>query len=89
MNEGRIVQVIGPVVDVEFSEGKIPAVLNALEIKRNSPETGEENTLICEVQQHLGEDRVRSVAMDSTDGLVRNYYSSWKRSAWKNDERYW
>ncbi len=71
MNEGRIVQVIGPVVDVEFSEGKIPAVLNALEIKRNSPETGEENTLICEVQQHLGEDRVRSVAMDSTDGLVR------------------
>ena len=71
MNEGRIVQVIGPVVDIEFSEGRIPAVLNALEIKRKSPETGEESTLICEVQQHLGEDRVRSVAMDSTDGLVR------------------
>lgn len=71
MNEGRIVQVIGPVVDVEFSEGKIPAVLNALEIKRKSPETGEENILVCEVQQHLGEDRVRSVAMDSTDGIVR------------------
>ncbi len=71
MNEGRIVQVIGPVVDVEFSEGKIPSVLNALEIKRKSPETGEESTLVCEVQQHLGEDRVRSVAMDTTDGLVR------------------
>ncbi|MFP4528354.1 MAG: F0F1 ATP synthase subunit beta [Candidatus Kapaibacterium sp.] len=71
MNEGTIVQVIGPVVDVEFPEGKIPAVLNALEITRPSPETGEESKLICEVQQHLGEDRVRSVAMDSTDGLVR------------------
>lgn len=71
MNEGRIIQVIGPVVDVEFSEGNIPSVLNALEIPRTSPETGEENTLVCEVQQNLGEFRVRSVAMDSTDGLVR------------------
>lgn len=71
MNEGRIIQVIGPVVDVEFSEGHIPSVLNALEIPRTSPETGEENTLVCEVQQNLGEFRVRSVAMDSTDGLVR------------------
>ena len=71
MNVGKIVQVIGPVVDVEFPEGKIASVLNALHIKRKSPETGEENTLVCEVQQHLGEDRVRTVAMDSTDGLVR------------------
>jgi F-type H+-transporting ATPase subunit beta len=71
MNEGRIVQVIGPVVDVEFTEGNIPAVLNALHITRNSPETGEEQLLVCEVQQHLGEDRVRSVAMEATDGLVR------------------
>ncbi len=71
MNEGQIVQVIGPVVDVEFAEGEIPSVLNALEIPRKSPETGEESTLICEVQQDLGENRVRSVAMDSTDGLVR------------------
>jgi F-type H+-transporting ATPase subunit beta len=71
MNEGQIVQVVGPVVDVEFAEGEIPSVLNALEIPRKSPETGEESTLICEVQQDLGENRVRSVAMDSTDGLVR------------------
>lgn len=71
MNEGKIVQVIGPVVDVEFPESNIPAVLNALKIPRKSVETGEETELICEVQQHLGEDRVRSVAMDSTDGLVR------------------
>lgn len=71
MNEGYIVQVIGPVVDVEFSNGKIPAVLNALHITMKSMEDGSETTLVCEVQQHLGEDRVRSVAMDSTDGLVR------------------
>ncbi len=71
MNEGQIVQVIGPVVDVEFKEKEIPSVLNALKIPRKSPETGEESTLICEVQQDLGENRVRSVAMDYTDGLVR------------------
>lgn len=71
MNEGRIVQVIGPVVDVEFSEGQIPSVLNALNIPMKSSETGEEQILVCEVQQDLGEYRVRSVAMDTTDGLVR------------------
>jgi len=71
MNVGKIVQVIGPVVDVEFTEGNIPAVLNALNIMRKNADTGKEEKLVCEVQQHLGEDRVRSVAMDSTDGLVR------------------
>jgi F-type H+-transporting ATPase subunit beta len=70
MNEGHIVQVIGPVVDIEFS-GNIPAVLNALEIPRKNIETGVDETLVVEVQQHLGEDRVRTVAMESTDGLVR------------------
>ena len=70
MNNGHIVQVIGPVVDVEFPNGFIPPVLNALEIPRTTTE-GKENVLICEVQQHLGQDRVRSIAMDSTDGLVR------------------
>ena len=71
MNEGYIIQVIGPVVDVQFPEGKIPAVYNALQIPRLSVEDQTASTLVCEVQQHLGEDRVRSVAMDSTDGLVR------------------
>lgn len=71
MNEGYIIQVIGPVVDVQFPEGKIPAVYNALQIPRLSVEDQSASTLICEVQQHLGEDRVRTVAMDSTDGLVR------------------
>lgn len=71
MNKGRIVQVIGPVVDVEFEGGQIPPVLNALHIPRKSVDTGKDETLVCEVQQHLGEDRVRSIAIDSTDGLVR------------------
>ncbi len=70
MNQGKIVQVIGPVVDVDFSGGHIPPVLNALRIPRKTAE-GKEEVLICEVQQHLGEDRVRAIAMDSTDGLVR------------------
>jgi F-type H+/Na+-transporting ATPase subunit beta len=70
MNEGRIVQIIGPAVDVEFPGGKLPDILNALEIERaaDSTETGR---MVVEVQQHLGEDRVRTVAMDSTDGLSR------------------
>lgn len=71
MNTGKIVQVIGPVVDVEFTEGGIPPVLTALHIPRKSIESGADELLVCEVQQHLGEDRVRSVAIDSTDGLVR------------------
>src|SRR5437899_12807899 len=70
MNEGKIIQVIGPVVDIDFSGGKLPAILNAVTIPRKSIE-GVEEELVCEVQQHLGEERVRTVAMDSTDGLVR------------------
>jgi F-type H+/Na+-transporting ATPase subunit beta len=70
MNKGKIVQVIGPVVDVDFSEGHLPEILNALRIPRQDANKVDE-ILIVEVQQHLGEDRVRCVAMDSTDGLVR------------------
>ncbi|SMO67559.1 F0F1 ATP synthase subunit beta [Gracilimonas mengyeensis] len=66
MNKGTIAQVIGPVVDVDFTDSKPPAVLNALEIKMDDG-----STLTLEVAQHLGEDRVRTIAMDSTDGLVR------------------
>jgi len=71
MNEGIIIQVIGPVVDVQFPEGKIPSIFNALKIPVISLEDNKEGMLVVEVQQHLGEDRVRTVAMDSTDGLVR------------------
>ena len=68
-NTGKIVQVIGAVVDVEFSSGTLPNILSSLEIKNpnnvNAPE------LICEVAQHLGDNIVRSIAMDATEGLVR------------------
>jgi len=70
MNKGKIVQIIGPVVDIDFSGGQLPSILNSIRIPRVTVE-GKEEDLICEVQQHLGEDRVRTVAMDSTDGLIR------------------
>ncbi len=66
MHKGKISQIIGPVVDLEFREGELPAIFNAIKIIRS-----DESELILEVQQHLGENIVRSVAMDSTDGLVR------------------
>jgi len=68
--KGKIIQIIGPVVDIEFPDGHLPKIYNAIKIPRTTTEGKEEN-LIVEVQQHLGEDRVRTVAMDSTDGLVR------------------
>ncbi|NWG01018.1 MAG: F0F1 ATP synthase subunit beta [Thermoanaerobaculaceae bacterium] len=67
--EGRIVQVIGPVVDVEFPEGHLPPIYNAVEIRDRS-EAGEVE-VVTEVMQHLGENRVRCVSMLPTDGLVR------------------
>jgi F-type H+/Na+-transporting ATPase subunit beta len=70
MNEGKIVQIIGPVVDIDFSGGKLPEIMNAVRIPRKNVE-GLDEDLIVEVQQQLGEDRVRTVAMDSTDGLTR------------------
>ncbi len=63
---GQVVQVVGPVVDVAFSAGEVPDILDALEITREN-----QDALVLEVQQHLGENRVRAVAMDSTDGLIR------------------
>jgi F-type H+-transporting ATPase subunit beta len=69
MNHGTIVQVIGPVVDIDFSGGALPAILNAVRIPRH--DIKEESDLIVEVQQHLGDNRVRTVAMDSTDSLQR------------------
>ncbi|MEN8192065.1 MAG: F0F1 ATP synthase subunit beta [Bacteroidota bacterium] len=68
--DGEIVQVIGPVVDIDFEDGYLPKIFNAIKIPRTSLE-GNEEELIVEVQQHLGENRVRTVAMDTTDGLVR------------------
>merc|ERR1719240_598686 len=61
---GSVSQVIGAVVDVEFDEG-LPKILNALEVQ------GVENRLVLEVAQHLGDNKVRTIAMDGTEGLVR------------------
>ncbi len=68
--KGKVVQVIGAVVDVEFESGNLPTIYTALRISKDKIE-GMNTDLILEVQQHLGENRVRTVAMDSTDGLVR------------------
>ncbi len=62
---GRVIQITGPVVDIEFPPGKLPAIYNAVEIQR------EGTPLVCEVQQHLGNNWVRAVAMTTTDGLAR------------------
>ncbi len=72
MNKGRIVQVLGAVVDVEFENGKMPKIYNALEIKVSAEENnGTQIDLCLEVELHLGNNTVRTIAMDSTDGLVR------------------
>lgn len=70
MNEGKIIQVIGPVVDVEFPEGELPEILTALFITNPAINDTEDN-LVIEVAQHLGDNVVRCIAMDITDGLVR------------------
>ena len=67
---GKITQVIGPVVDVEFPAGKLPNILNAL-LVTNPNVSNKADNLVLEVAQHLGESVVRAVAMDSTEGLVR------------------
>ena len=64
-NIGKIVQILGPVVDVRFEKSKIPAILNALELKY------EGNKYIFEVAQHIGDNTVRTISMGTTEGLVR------------------
>ncbi len=66
-NIGKVVQVMGPVVDVRFSDGELPAIYNAIKIKDEARGID----LTCEAAQHLGDDIVRTVALSSTDGLVR------------------
>ena len=68
---GKVVQVIGPVIDVEFEGGHLPAIYNAVRIVDEGKATGEKIDIVAEVEQHLGEGRVRTVAMKPTDGLQR------------------
>ncbi len=73
MSKGKVIQVIGPVVDVEFTGGKLPNLYNALRIEQEADEKSgkPQIKLTLEVALHLGENRVRAVAMSSTDGLTR------------------
>ena len=66
---GKVVQIIGPVIDIEFAGGALPAIYNAVRVTGES--SGEQIDVIVEVEQHLGENRVRTVAMKATDGLQR------------------
>ncbi|MDX2232642.1 MAG: F0F1 ATP synthase subunit beta [Leptolyngbyaceae cyanobacterium bins.349] len=69
-NIGYITQIIGPVVDIKFPNGKMPEIYNAVRVRTTNP-AGLEVNVTCEVQQLLGDNQVRAVAMSSTDGLVR------------------
>ena len=68
---GHVVEVIGPVVDVQFGEGELPPIYTALRITSEGFDTSDPMDIIVEVQQHLGENRVRCVAMEPTEGLIR------------------
>jgi len=73
MNEGRVTQIIGPVIDVEFEDGNLPELKNALVVKKDSSTVaeGQRDEVVVEVSLHLGESTVRTVSMEPTDGLVR------------------
>src|SRR5215813_9437338 len=71
MSVGRVVQIIGPVVDVEFSEASLPPIYNAVQITSEGFEVPFPIDVTVEVEQHLGEGRVRCVAMEPTDGMIR------------------
>ena len=64
-NVGKVVQVVGPVLDIRFDNGHLPALLNAVHVDNNG------EVVVCEVAQQLGDDTVRCIAMSSTDGMVR------------------
>mgnify|MGYP003497476097 CR=1 FL=1 len=70
MSDGKILQVLGAVVDVEFAPGQLPELFTALTISNAAIDDKADN-LVIEVAQHLGENHVRCIAMDTTDGLVR------------------
>ena len=71
MNTGRIVQVVGPVIDIEFPAKSMPAILNAIKVDGTTDDGKVKIHLTAEVMQHIGYNVVRAVAMSSTDGLVR------------------
>lgn len=70
-NEGKVIEIIGPVVDVEFEKGKLPEIYSAIEVVSDGFEVVKPIKIITEVQYHLGENRIRTISMHPTDGLVR------------------
>src|SRR5689334_21241194 len=68
---GKVVQVIGPVIDVEFDEQHLPPIYQALRVTSDGFDVPSPVNLVLEVEQHLGEGRVRTVAMEATEGVVR------------------
>jgi F-type H+-transporting ATPase subunit beta len=71
MVEGKVIQVAGPAVDIEFPEGKIPLIQTAVRITSEGFNVPEPIDIVCEIAQHIGESRARTIAMEPTDGLVR------------------
>ena len=70
-NKGKVVQIIGPVLDIQFEENQLPSILNAVRVVDEGKSTGIPIDVTTEVQQHIGEGRVRVIAMQPTDGMVR------------------
>ena len=70
-NEGRVIQIIGPVVDIEFEEAALPPIYQALRVVSDGFDVPEHKDIIVEIQQHLGEGRCRCVSMEPTEGLIR------------------
>ncbi len=70
-NIGHVIQISGPAVDVQFPEGKLPPIYEAIKVVSDGFTVPSEIKVILEVQQHLGEGRVRCIAMEPTDGMVR------------------
>src|ERR1700704_730959 len=70
-NIGNVIQIAGPAVDVQFTEGAMPPIYQALRVTSDGFTVPSPISVILEVQQHLGEGRVRTVAMEATDGMVR------------------
>src|SRR3712207_4968100 len=70
-NVGKVVQIIGPVIDVEFEESHLPPIYTALRVTSEGFDVPNPIDIICEVEQHLGEGRVRTVSMKPTEGVVR------------------
>jgi len=98
-NIGKVAQVMGPVVDVEFEQGKLPTIYTALTLTNPAIDDQQDN-LVVEVAQHLGDNVVRTIAMDVTDGLVRGMPvkdtekqtdndAGWRSGSWSRIERGW